>query len=88
MQACPSSLRQAPQSAILRPEVPDDRSQRRRLCHPISAAAYATIKQNLAARFPDDQDAYYDIKDPVFDLIMAAAEPWAQATQWTIPASD
>ena len=56
--------------------------------HPLAAAAYGTIKQNLAARFPDDAEAYYDIKDPVFDLIMAAAEDWARATGWGEPPQD
>ena len=56
--------------------------------HPLAAAAYATIKQGLAARFPDDAEAYYDIKDPVFDLIMVAAEAWAQRTAWTLPLAD
>lgn len=56
--------------------------------HPLTAAAYATIKHHLAARFPNDIDAYYDIKDPVFDLIMAAAEPWALTTGWTPPPGD
>ena len=56
--------------------------------HPLAAAAYGTIKQNLAARFPHDAEAYYDIKDPVFDLIMAAAEDWARATGWSEPPQD
>lgn len=56
--------------------------------HPLAAAAYATIKQHLAARFPNDVEAYYDIKDPVFDLIMASAEAWAAHTGWTLPPGD
>jgi len=56
--------------------------------HPLAAAAYATIKHNLAARFPNDADAYYDIKDPVFDLIMSGAEAWAQTTHWQLPPPD
>ena len=56
--------------------------------HPLAAAAYQTIKQELAARFPQDADSYYAIKDPVFDLIMAGAEAWARATGWTEPAPD
>ena len=56
--------------------------------HPLAAEAYATIKHHLAARFPGDPQAYYDIKDPVFDLIMSAAEPWATATNWAQPPPD
>jgi hypothetical protein len=36
----------------------------------VAAAAYGLIKQRLAERFPADPDAYYDIKDPVFDIIV------------------
>lgn len=44
--------------------------------HPLAAAAYAEIKMQLAKRFADDVDSYYDIKDPVFDLIMEGAKDW------------
>ncbi|WP_421990504.1 GrpB family protein [Roseococcus sp.] len=56
--------------------------------HPDAAKAYETIKRRLAARFPNDVDAYYDIKDPVFDLIMAGAEEWAARTAWREPKPD
>jgi GrpB-like predicted nucleotidyltransferase (UPF0157 family) len=56
--------------------------------HPSAANAYAQIKRQLARYFPDDAEAYYDVKDPVFDLIMAGAEEWAQATNWQPGASD
>ncbi len=56
--------------------------------HPLAAAAYGTIKQQLASHFPTDQDAYYDIKDPVFDLLMAGAEDWAVSTSWVQPEPD
>lgn len=42
-----------------------------------AAAAYAQIKRALARLHPNDPDAYYDVKDPACDLIMAAAERWA-----------
>ncbi|HEX5323864.1 MAG TPA: GrpB family protein [Capsulimonadaceae bacterium] len=42
--------------------------------------AYEQIKRELARLHPNDVDAYYDIKDPVCDLIMNAAEAWATAT--------
>ncbi|MDQ0109284.1 GrpB-like predicted nucleotidyltransferase (UPF0157 family) [Chitinophaga terrae (ex Kim and Jung 2007)] len=43
-----------------------------------AAQAYAEIKKQLAKYFPDDVDAYYDIKDPVFDLIMEGAYLWKE----------
>lgn len=46
------------------------------LAHPHAAAAYAEIKQQLSKYFPDNAGAYYDIKDPVFDLIMEGAYEW------------
>jgi GrpB-like predicted nucleotidyltransferase (UPF0157 family) len=55
---------------------------------PASAASYALIKRELAARHADDVDAYYAVKDPVCDLIMAAAEPWAREAGWSLPPSD
>ncbi len=56
--------------------------------HPAASAAYAQIKLNLARLHPDDVDFYYDIKDPVCDVIMDAAEEWARLTGWQIGAPD
>lgn len=56
--------------------------------HPLAADAYAEIKRQLARRFPDDVEAYYDVKDPVFDLIMVGAREWAERNGWTVPPSD
>jgi GrpB-like predicted nucleotidyltransferase (UPF0157 family) len=53
-----------------------------------AARSYATIKRELARRHADDVDAYYDVKDPVMDLIMDAAERWAAQSAWALPASD
>jgi GrpB-like predicted nucleotidyltransferase (UPF0157 family) len=39
--------------------------------HKMAAAAYGEIKQQLAKYFPNDPDAYYAIKDPTFDVLMA-----------------
>lgn len=51
--------------------------------HPIARDAYGIIKQQLARYHPeDDMEAYYDVKDPVCDIIWGAAEEWAQATAW------
>lgn len=44
---------------------------------PAAAAAYAQVKTALARLHPEDLDAYYDVKDPVCDLIMGAAVRWA-----------
>ena len=56
--------------------------------HPVAASAYALIKQRLAERFPMDPDAYYDIKDPVFDIVVEGATAWARVTEWSEPAGD
>jgi GrpB-like predicted nucleotidyltransferase (UPF0157 family) len=48
-----------------------------------AVAAYAQVKVALARLAPDDVDAYYDVKDPVCDLIMDAAERWATDVAWS-----
>jgi GrpB-like predicted nucleotidyltransferase (UPF0157 family) len=53
-----------------------------------AARAYEEIKLQLAKRFRDDVESYYDIKDPAFDLIMAGAREWAKATGWDPGPSD
>jgi GrpB-like predicted nucleotidyltransferase (UPF0157 family) len=50
--------------------------------------AYEQIKRALARLHPDDVDAYYDVKDPVCDVIMAAAERWATQSDYTPRPSD
>jgi hypothetical protein len=45
-------------------------------------------KRALADLVGDDIDAYYAVKDPVFDIIMAGAEEWASATGWEPGPSD
>jgi len=56
--------------------------------HNMAAHAYAEVKTQLAAYFPNNAEAYYDVKDPVFDIIMAAAFDWAEVTEWQLPESD
>ncbi len=56
--------------------------------HPGSAAAYAETKRRLAHYLPDNRQAYVTIKDPVCDLIIAAAEAWAAVTHWQPGPSD
>ncbi|WP_198016983.1 GrpB family protein [Nocardioides sp. CF8] len=48
-----------------------------------AADAYAEVKRALARLHPDDVDAYYDVKDPVCDLVMDAAERWAADVSWS-----
>ncbi len=55
---------------------------------PVAAGAYGLIKVRLAERFPTDQDAYYEIKDPVFDIIVEGANAWAEVTGWLEPPGD
>ncbi|MFJ5229373.1 GrpB family protein [Kitasatospora sp. NPDC088391] len=49
--------------------------------HPEAVPAYARFKSLLADTLPD-LDSYADVKDPVVDLVIAVAEPWAAATGW------
>ena len=56
--------------------------------HSPIAAAYAQTKLALARLHPDDVGAYYDVKDPVCDIIMGGAEEWATATGWAPGSSD
>ena len=56
--------------------------------HPMAATAYAQVKLALARYRANDIEAYYDIKDPVCDIIMTGAESWAAATQWEPGPSD
>jgi GrpB-like predicted nucleotidyltransferase (UPF0157 family) len=50
--------------------------------HPNSARSIELIKREIAKRHAEDEDAYYDIKDPVYDLIWDAAQEWARHTEW------
>ncbi|HKN01497.1 MAG TPA: GrpB family protein [Candidatus Binataceae bacterium] len=50
--------------------------------NPIATAGYAELRRRIACHHGDSADAYLEIKEPAFDLIMAAAEPWAAATGW------
>jgi GrpB-like predicted nucleotidyltransferase (UPF0157 family) len=50
--------------------------------HPNSVKTIELIKRELVKRHADDEDAYYDIKDPVYDLIWDAAQDWARENGW------
>jgi GrpB-like predicted nucleotidyltransferase (UPF0157 family) len=52
--------------------------------HPLAAGAYAQAKTALAQHGPTDWDLYYDVKDPICDIIMAGAEDWAASSGWRI----
>lgn len=56
--------------------------------HPDAAKAYEAVKYGLARHFSDDADAYYEIKDPVFDIVMAGAKLWSEHVAWREPPSD
>lgn len=56
--------------------------------HPVASAAYAQIKTSLSQRHPDDVEFYYDIKDPLCDIVIDAAEDWARTSGWQMGPSD
>ena len=56
--------------------------------HDTAAKAYEQVKINLAKRFSNDPTSYYDIKDPVFDVLMTGAEIWAAVVNWKPGPSD
>jgi GrpB-like predicted nucleotidyltransferase (UPF0157 family) len=56
--------------------------------HPATAQAYAQVKIALARYHALDVTAFYDIKDPVCDIIMGGAEGWVAATHWELGATD
>jgi GrpB-like predicted nucleotidyltransferase (UPF0157 family) len=51
--------------------------------HPNSARTVALIKREIVKRHAEDEEAYYDIKDPVYDLIWDAAQDWSRQKGWT-----
>ena len=56
---------------------------------PAIAQAYGQVKEAIVKYHPEpDMEAYYDIKDPVCDIIHAGAEQWAHATNWRVAPSD
>lgn len=55
--------------------------------HPLAVPAYARFKSELA-RAVVTLDVYTEIKDPVVDLVVAAAARWARDTGWQPHAAD
>ena len=51
--------------------------------HPNSAGSVELIKRELAKLHAEDEDAYYAIKNPVYDLIWDEAQDWERQTGWT-----
>jgi GrpB-like predicted nucleotidyltransferase (UPF0157 family) len=49
---------------------------------PAAAAGYGAFKHCLVSYHADNREIYTLIKDPVCDMIMTAAEDWAQRTRW------
>jgi GrpB-like predicted nucleotidyltransferase (UPF0157 family) len=50
---------------------------------PAIAQAYGQVKEAIVKYHPEpDMEAYYDIKDPVCDIIMGGAEAWAASHNW------
>ena len=49
---------------------------------PRFAALYALTKQRLSELFPESIDDYLYVKEPVIDLIISAAETWADTNKW------
>lgn len=56
--------------------------------HSLARDAYGELKRTLARLFPEDVAAYYDVKDPAIDMLMAGANIWAEETGWEVPPSD
>jgi GrpB-like predicted nucleotidyltransferase (UPF0157 family) len=55
--------------------------------HPLAAQAYGELKRRLAG-LGLDTAVYAEVKDPACDLILLAAEPWADRTRWQPGPSD
>ena len=55
---------------------------------PLAARAYGELKRALAGIVGGDREAYYAVKDPLFDILWAAAEGWAASSGWSPGPSD
>jgi GrpB-like predicted nucleotidyltransferase (UPF0157 family) len=56
--------------------------------HPHSARTIELIKREIARRHVEDIDAYYALKDPVYDLVWEAAQAWAKESGWKLSCSE
>ena len=50
--------------------------------HPQARLTVELIKRELARLHGDDADAYYAVKDPVYDLVWQAARSWSLTSGW------
>lgn len=50
--------------------------------HEWAARGYGDAKRALAVLVDDDADAYYSVKQPVFDILIGAAMEWAERVGW------
>jgi GrpB-like predicted nucleotidyltransferase (UPF0157 family) len=50
--------------------------------HSLAVAAYTQFKAVLADAVNGDLEVYTDVKDPVVDLVVAAADRWASESGW------
>jgi GrpB-like predicted nucleotidyltransferase (UPF0157 family) len=55
--------------------------------HPEAVPAYSAFKRSLAA-IAGNIGTYTDIKDPVVDMVIALAEPWATSVGWNSAGND
>jgi GrpB-like predicted nucleotidyltransferase (UPF0157 family) len=53
--------------------------------HPAARDAYAQAKFDSVRTWADDRFAYTEAKTGVILDILGAAEPWAAATDWSLP---
>ncbi|MEJ7839486.1 MAG: GrpB family protein, partial [Thermomicrobiales bacterium] len=56
--------------------------------NPSARETYRLIKVAMARLHSEDKDAYYDVKDPVCDLIIDSAELWTRNVGWSQGVSD
>ena len=56
--------------------------------YPAVAQAYSQVKTAVAKYHAENQEAYYDIKDPVCDIIIDGAELWAASVHWQVGPTD
>ena len=55
----------------------------------MAAAAYARLKRKLAELDPPlETGEYADLKDPACDIVIVAAEAWAEHVNWKPSPSD
>jgi GrpB-like predicted nucleotidyltransferase (UPF0157 family) len=56
---------------------------------PATAQAYSQVKEAIVKYHPEPvMEAYYDIKDPVCDIIIGGAEEWAASKHWQPGSTD